>query len=92
MVDQLRQDPAHGCWSAEEVHFGVEEFLTGQGDADVANVAACAGGPDRLRHRFLGADGFDNRVSTESAREFPDDRDAFVAAFGHDVGSAEFQG
>ena len=42
------------------------------GDADVADVAAGAGGADGLHHRFLGADGFDHRVRAEAVGEVLD--------------------
>jgi hypothetical protein len=39
-----------------------------------------------LHHRFLGADGLDDRVRAEPVRQLLDLRDAVVAAFGDDVG------
>jgi hypothetical protein len=77
-----------------QVHAEEEQLVAGQGDvvgdADVADVAAGAGGADGLHHRFLGADRLDHRVRAEPVGELLDLRDAVVPALGDDVGGAEF--
>ena len=73
----------------EEVHAADGGIV---GDADEADVAAGPAGADGLEHRFLGADGFDDRVGAEAVGEVLDPRDAVVAALGDDVGGAEVEG
>jgi hypothetical protein len=70
-LDQFGQEPPDRGWAAVPVYGGEEQLVAGQldavGDADVADVAAGTGGTDRLHHRLLGADGFDDRVRAEAA-------------------------
>jgi hypothetical protein len=58
-------------------------------DSHIAYPPAWAGGLDRLRHRFLGTDALQHRVSTDAVGELLDAVDALVAAFGYDVSRAE---
>jgi len=79
-----------------EVYVGEEELESGQahvvGDAHVADVAALAGGADRLHHRLLGTDRFQRAVDTEPAGELLDASHALIAALGDDVGGAVLEG
>lgn len=72
---------------------GEEQFLAVDGhavrDADETDVAAGSGGTQRLEHGLLGADALQDGVGADATGEFLDAGDAFVAAFGDDVGGAE---
>ena len=74
----------------------VEQVPAGQLHAvrnpDEADVAAGSGGADGLRHRFLGADGLNDRMRAESVGQVLDAGHALVAALSHEVGRAELQG
>ena len=87
---------AHRGGAAVEVDVGEEQFLAIEfdpvRDADVAHVAARAGGADRLHHRLLRADALEHRVGADSLGQVLDAGHALVAALGHDVGRAEFAG
>src|SRR3954449_6728108 len=75
-IDELWQEAAHRGGSAVQVHAREEEIRGGQGDVvrhpDEADVAAGAGGVDRLQHRLLGADRLDRRMHTQPAGELLD--------------------
>ncbi len=72
-----------------------EQIHTGQLDAvsnpDEADMPASAGGPDRLHHRLLHADGLDDRVCPETIGEFLDLRDTFITTLCDNIGCAELQ-
>jgi hypothetical protein len=61
-------------------------------NTDVRNISAGAGRVDRLHHRFLRADALQHRVSAEAFGQFLNARDAFVTAFGDDVGGPKLTG
>ncbi|MFT3784851.1 MAG: hypothetical protein QM770_01630 [Tepidisphaeraceae bacterium] len=52
-------------------------------------MAAAAGAANRLKHRLLCADAFEDRVRPRAFGHLHDDFDAVVAALGDDVGRAE---
>src|SRR3982751_1864076 len=91
-LDEIREEAADGGGAAVEVDFREEEAPAvdrhAVADADEADVPAGARGVERLRHRLLGADSLDHRVGAEPVRELLDARNAFVASFLDDVGSA----
>ena len=90
------EEPPDGSGAAVEVDEGHEQVHAAEGgfvgDADEADVAAGPAGADGLQHRFLGADGLDDRVGAEAACEVLDAGDALVAASFDDVGGAEVEG
>src|SRR2546427_3336754 len=61
-------------------------------DADVAHVAAGAGGTDRLHHRLLRADAVERGVSTDSLGQLFDAGNPFVTPLGHNIGRTKLAG
>lgn len=59
--------------------------------ADIADRPARAHRLNRLHHRFLCADAFENRIRSHSIRQLPDARNTLVAPLGHDLRGAEFE-
>src|SRR2546422_10651755 len=90
----FRSVPAHRSRTTVEVDVGEEQLLAVKldpvRDPDVAHVAATASGLDRLHHRLLRTDALQHRVRTDSIGQLLDSLHAFITAFGHDVGRAEF--
>ena len=71
----------------------IEQFLAVEfysvRDADVAQIPAFAGGTDRLHHRLLSPNTFQNRVRTDSLSQLLDAGHALITTLGHDVGRSD---
>src|SRR3954468_24191264 len=69
-VDQLGEEPAHGCGATVEVGEAPEHVHSGYrdvvGDADEADVPAGTGCVERLHHRLLRPDRLDDGVRSET--------------------------
>ena len=92
-VDEVRQVTAHGGGAAVQVDVPKNSSspveLDAVRDADVTDRATGARRLDRLHHRFLRADAFEDAVGADALRQLLDAGDAVVAALGDDVGRAE---
>lgn len=92
-VDQVGQVGAHRGRATTQADVGEEQLgaveLHAVRDADEPEVAAGAGGAQRLAHRLRGADALQDRVGADTAREVPHAGDAVLAALSDDVGGAE---
>lgn len=95
-LDQFGQEAAHGCRASEHVNCGEKQLFAGQIDAvsntDIAYVASGTGRTDRLHHRFLGSDGLNDRMRTQTAGEFFDSFHTGIAALDDNVRGTELQG
>ena len=92
-VDQLREIAPHGCWAAVKMGLTKEQLCPIEFDfvrnAHVTDVAARTSRTDCRQHGFLRANTFHHGIGAEPFCHLRDSRNAFLTAFGHDVGCAE---